>query len=130
MVRYQQPWYLQVAHSSLESLVRDRSMTVPSPPRAGNPQTQARFNLDTQSQGDPGFQAVHTHTHTHRINSTPMAAAANANQESARERGRERIYLHLGLVERLAVASHDCESLLTFWRGDMYRKPDNDSVLH
>ena len=83
------------------------ALQLPSLPGQGAPQTQTGSDLDTQSQGDPGY--------THASN-TSIASAANANQESDRKRD----YICTWGAEE---AGH-CERLLAFWRGGVYRKPD------
>ena len=69
-------------------MVRDHSVVTPFPPRAGKPRTQARSDLDIQSQGDTRY--------TYTASNTPIASATNT-WESARER--EGFSLYLGRVE-------------------------------
>ena len=73
-----------MAPAAVERLVRNPSFVAPSPPRTGNPQTQAGNDLGGYTKlGDPGY--------THIGSSTSIAAAPNANRESARERERDSI---------------------------------------
>ena len=62
-----------VVPAAMKSLARDHSLAALSPPRAGNPQTWSKSDVDTQSWGDPGYK--------HTVISTPIAAAPNANRE-------------------------------------------------
>lgn len=69
-----------MAPTAVENLVKDHSFAAPSSPKAGNPQSQARSDLDTQS----GSYRLYTYT----VSRVPIAAVAYANEESARERER------------------------------------------
>ena len=61
----------RVAPAATESLVRDESFVVPSSLRARNSPAQARSNLGTQGQGEPGY--------TYTASGTPIASMANVN---------------------------------------------------
>ena len=65
--------------------------------------------------------------HTHTVSSMSIATAPNDN-ESAREREREKDSLCTWVRRRQAEASHDCERLLAFWRGDVHGEPGSDLV--